>query len=191
MAPEATHEETFLREIEAHPQRTDTRLVYADWLDEHGDARGAFLRHQIAMGSTKWRDEAFQHHQRQMRAIAADADRAWLHRLGYHDKRIKVDEAGLTGLLERFPLAVLRFWAPWSGPCRQMSGVIGELAEELAGCCLFVELNIDEQIETARQHGITSIPTMFLMRDGKVSERIVGMQAKANMLELIDKVATA
>lgn len=76
------------------------------------------------------------------------------------------------------------FWASWCGPCQMVAPVIEELAEEEQNV-KFAKVNVDEEPDLARQFQIMSIPTMVLMKDGKVVETTVGAQPKEDIIKFI------
>ncbi len=80
------------------------------------------------------------------------------------------------------------FWAPWCGPCKMVAPVLEELAKEYEGKVKVVKLNIDENQGTATEYGVRSIPTLILFKDGKECERMIGVQSKDNLKQMIDKV---
>ena len=78
------------------------------------------------------------------------------------------------------------FWAPWCGPCRQITPMIEELANENSGSAKVLKVNIDDNPEMAQKFGVMNIPTLLVFKDGHVSERFVGVQPKAKLQEAID-----
>jgi thioredoxin 1 len=78
------------------------------------------------------------------------------------------------------------FWAPWCGPCRQITPMIEQLAEENQGSLRVGKINIDEHPAAAQKYGVSSIPTLMLFQGGEVTERFVGVQPKARLQEAID-----
>ncbi len=83
---------------------------------------------------------------------------------------------------------VVDFWAPWCGPCKMVAPVLEELAKEYEGKVKVVKLNIDENQGTATEYGVRSIPTLILFKDGKECERMIGVQSKEILKQMIDKV---
>lgn len=72
---------------------------------------------------------------------------------------------------------VVDFWAPWCGPCRMLSPVVDQVAEENAEV-YFGKVNVDEEKELASRYGIMSIPALVLFRDGKAVDSMVGFRPK-------------
>ena len=91
---------------------------------------------------------------------------------------IKVTGANLEETIKNNPALVVDCWAPWCGPCRMMSPVIDELAEDYQGKVTFGKMNTDENQETAIKYGIQSIPTLLIFKDGKLYDRKVGALPK-------------
>lgn len=74
------------------------------------------------------------------------------------------------------------FWAPWCGPCRMLAPVIEEIAAERADSLRVGKVNVDDEPELAERYGISSIPTVLLLKDGKLSATSVGYCSKEQLL---------
>ena len=79
---------------------------------------------------------------------------------------------------------LLDFWASWCGPCRMLSPVVDEVAEERTDVKVG-KVNVDEQPELAGQFGVMSIPTRLVFEQGKLVRQAVGARPKASVLELL------
>lgn len=82
------------------------------------------------------------------------------------------------------PLAMVDFWAPWCGPCRMVGPILEEIARERADVKVG-KVNVDEQPELASQFSVMSIPTLVVMKDGKVANQTVGARPKGQILALL------
>ena len=76
---------------------------------------------------------------------------------------------------------VVDLWAPWCGPCRIVSPILEQLAAEFTGRLKVVKVNVDENPRLSRQFQATSIPTLVVMRNGRVVARIVGALPKCQL----------
>ncbi|MEG0830038.1 MAG: thioredoxin [Anaerovoracaceae bacterium] len=79
---------------------------------------------------------------------------------------------------------LIDFWASWCGPCNMLSPVIEEISGEVTNVKVG-KVNVDEQPELARQFGVMSIPTLILIKDGKVAKQSVGAKPKNAILDMI------
>ena len=79
---------------------------------------------------------------------------------------------------------LLDFWASWCGPCRMVAPTIEEIANERSDIKV-CKVNVDEQPELAGRFGIMSIPTLVVMKDGKVTNQAMGARPKSQILALL------
>ena len=79
---------------------------------------------------------------------------------------------------------LLDFWASWCGPCRMVSPIVDEIAAE-RGDIKVGKINVDEESQLAAQFGISSIPTLVVMKDGQVVNQSVGARPKAQILAML------
>ena len=81
---------------------------------------------------------------------------------------------------------LIDFWAPWCGPCRMLSPVISEIAEEYGDKVKVCKVNVDEEGDLAAAFNVMSIPMLVVMKDGKVTNSAVGVRPKAQIVSMID-----
>lgn len=89
-----------------------------------------------------------------------------------------------TEVLKSEKPVFIDFWASWCGPCQMVGPMVEELAEEIADV-KFAKVNVDEEQELARQFEVMSIPTMVLLKDGKVVDTTIGAQPKEDIVKFI------
>ena len=80
---------------------------------------------------------------------------------------------------------VIDFWAKWCGPCRMLLPIVDELSKELNEVKV-CKVDIDEQPELASKFQIMAIPTVLIVKDGKIENRLIGLQEKKTILEAIN-----
>jgi len=78
------------------------------------------------------------------------------------------------------------FWAPWCGPCRMIGPIVEELAEEYAGKAKVGKVNVDDNPEIASRFKIQAIPALFVLKDGEVVDKVVGMTGKQSLASKLD-----
>ncbi len=77
------------------------------------------------------------------------------------------------------------FWAEWCGPCRMLSPVVDQVAEELGDQITVGKVNVDEQPDLAQKFGIMSIPTLLVFKNGSVVQTSVGVRPKQEIINLV------
>ena len=80
------------------------------------------------------------------------------------------------------------FWAPWCGPCNQLTSLIDEIATEQHGRAVVAKVNVDDSADIASRYGIKSIPTLIVFKDGEPVERLTGVRPKS---EIVSALANA
>ena len=88
--------------------------------------------------------------------------------------------------LEADKLVLVDFYADWCGPCKMMSPIIDELAEEYKDTVKIGKLNTDDNPEITRQYLVMSIPTMIIIKNGEVVDNLVGVVSKSALKEKLD-----
>ena len=79
---------------------------------------------------------------------------------------------------------LIDFWAPWCGPCQMVGPIIEEIAAERSDI-IVGKINVDDEMELARQFRIVSIPTIIVMKNGEVANKAVGYMPKEEILKLL------
>ena len=79
---------------------------------------------------------------------------------------------------------LMDFWAPWCGPCRMVVPLAEEIAKERSDIKV-VKINVDEEQELAMQFGVMSIPTLVVMKNGKIVNQVTGARPKAQILAML------
>lgn len=79
---------------------------------------------------------------------------------------------------------VVDLWAPWCGPCRMVVPLVEEIAKERSDIKV-VKINVDEEQELAMQFGVMSIPTLVVMKNGKIVNQVTGARPKAQILAML------
>lgn len=99
-------------------------------------------------------------------------------------KKITTEQFEKEVLKSEIPV-LADFYADWCGPCKMMSPIVEDVAESLSGKVNVVKINVDEETELAVKYGVSSIPTLVLIKDGQVVTNLVGMRDKKELEEII------
>ena len=80
---------------------------------------------------------------------------------------------------------LIDFYADWCGPCRMMSPIVNQIAEEMSDKIKVGKVNVDENQELAMEYGVMSIPTIVIIENGKVKNTLVGVRDKNEIKEML------
>ena len=99
---------------------------------------------------------------------------------------IEANPQNFNQLLNSDLPVLIDFWARWCGPCRMLTPLVDELAEEMDGRIVVAKCNVDENQDLAMQYGVMSIPTLVMLKDGKESMRTVGAVPKPKLIAEVE-----
>jgi thioredoxin 1 len=88
-------------------------------------------------------------------------------------------------------VTLIDFWAPWCGPCKMQGPIIEKVAEKMEGKAKVGKCNVDEEPNLSRKFSIMAIPTLIIFKDGKETERIMGLQSEAILVEKLNSLSVA
>ena len=82
-------------------------------------------------------------------------------------------------------VVLVDFWAPWCGPCRMQTPILDQIVGKVAGAKI-AKVNVDEAGATAAQFGVQSIPTLLVLRDGRIVQQFVGVQQAPTLIAALE-----
>jgi len=95
------------------------------------------------------------------------------------------DETFEEEVLKSDKPVLVDFWAAWCAPCRMITPIVDEVAQEFSDQAKVLNLNVDENSETSAKYNIKGIPTLLLFNGGEVKDQIVGATSKDNIARMI------
>ncbi len=98
---------------------------------------------------------------------------------------ITLSDSTFFETINKFPLMLVDFWAPWCGPCRMMSPIVDQIGRDYPGKLAVGKINVDENQLIARQFSVSSIPTLILFKRGKLLNKIIGAVSKNRINEMV------
>ena len=98
---------------------------------------------------------------------------------------LNLDDSNFAQTINKYPLLLVDFWAPWCGPCRMMSPIIDQVGKEYIGKLVVGKVNVDENPHISGQFGISSIPTLILFKRGQAVNNIIGSVSKGRIDEMV------
>ena len=101
-------------------------------------------------------------------------------------KYIELNEANFSQT--ETGVSLVDFWAPWCGPCKMLSPVIDELANDFDGKAKICKVNTDEESDLSAKFGIRSVPTLIFLKDGQVVDTLIGAQSKQAITDKLNSL---
>ena len=98
----------------------------------------------------------------------------------------EITDQEFENIIKSENITLFHFWAPWCGPCKQLSPLIDELSNDMSGKIDVVKCNIDDNPESPSKYGVRGIPTLMIFKDGKLIDSKVGSIQKSALYEWVE-----
>ena len=99
---------------------------------------------------------------------------------------LEITDSNFNDLISKNKTVLVDFWAEWCGPCRMISPIIEELANEYKGKVIIGKLDVDSNQESSVKYGVRSIPTILTFKDGEIVDKQVGAVSKETLKNILD-----
>ena len=99
---------------------------------------------------------------------------------------LEITDGNFAETVAKDQVTVIDLWAEWCGPCRQMTPIINELAEEYAGKAQIGKLNVDENPTVPTNFNVRGIPTFLIFKNGELKDKVVGAVQKQSLVDKIE-----
>ena len=83
-------------------------------------------------------------------------------------------------------IVLVDFWAEWCGPCKMLSPILDQIAEEIDGKAKVIKINAEESMNLAKRFAVRSIPALYVMKDGEIVKNLPGVQDKAALIKALE-----